>query len=95
MNSNFQVLPQTQWDLGLDRNLRPSLKSFAASNRISSRVALPIKSDQLPRPCRRTASPQHDAASTMLHSGDGGLRRGAEFSATHSVLHLGQKVGLI
>ena len=34
-------------------------------------IHLPINSDQVPCPCWRNASTQHDAATTMFHGGDG------------------------
>ncbi|MED6241320.1 hypothetical protein ATANTOWER_008977 [Ataeniobius toweri] len=57
--------------------LHPSL---VASNRFSYRIALfssthlPINSDQHPCHCFKEALPQHDAAITMFHNGNGVFR---------------------
>lgn len=48
-------------------NLRPNLKSVAAYDRVSSRIILYLVPSNFP-------SPQHDAATTMFHGGDGVFR---------------------
>ena len=69
-------------------NLRPSLKSLEGWNRFPSRISLflaihhSLNSDQFPSPCQWKTSPQHDAATTMLHCGDvvHGVMRGVGFA---------------
>ena len=55
-------------------NLRSCLKSLDDWNsfppRISLYLAPSFNSDQFPSPCRWKTSPQHDAATTMLHCRD-------------------------
>ena len=55
-----------------------SLKNFP----VFRAVHHSFNSDQFPSPCRLKTSPQHDAATTMLHCGDGLLRvmRGVGFA---------------
>ena len=55
-----------------------SLENFP----IFSTIHHSFNSDQFPSPCRWKTSPQHDAATTMLHCGDGILRvmRGVGFA---------------
>ena len=56
--------------------LCPSLKSFADSNRFSSKIVLYFPSSHQfnPVPAEKKASPQHDAATTMCHGGYGVVR---------------------
>jgi hypothetical protein len=58
--------------------LCPSLKSLEDWNRFPSRISLyfcaihhSFNSDQFPSPSRWKTFPQHNAATTMLHCGDG------------------------
>ena len=79
-------------------NLRPSLKSQRLKQvslknfPVFSTIQHSFNSDQFPSPCRWKTSPQHDAATTMLHCGDSdlGVMRGVGF-ARHSVFLDGQK----
>ena len=55
-----------------------SLKNFP----VYSAIHHSFNSDQFPSPCRWKTSPQHDAATTMLHCGDDalGVMRGVGFA---------------
>ena len=55
-----------------------SLKNFP----VFSTIHHSLNSDQFPSPCQWKTCPQHDAATTMLHCGDGvlGVMRGVGFA---------------
>ncbi|MGH0132282.1 UNVERIFIED_CONTAM: hypothetical protein FKN15_033923 [Acipenser sinensis] len=67
-----------------------SLKNFP----VFSAIHHSFNSDQFPSPCRRKTSPQHDAATTMLHCGDGvlGVMRGVGFAPDIAFSLMGKKL---
>ncbi len=67
-----------------------SLKNFP----VFSAIHHSFNSDQFPSPCRWKTSPQHDAATTMLHCGDGvlGVMRGVGFAPDIAFSLMGKKL---